>query len=44
MKKRTTVYIDEVVWKKLRHMALDKGVTTSQLLEEVIKEKLKNKN
>jgi len=44
MKKRTTVYLDEIVWKKLRHMSLDKGISTSELLEEMIREKIKNKN
>lgn len=40
-KKRTTIYLDEDVWKKLRHISLDKKMSTSQLLEEIIKEKIK---
>ncbi len=41
-KKRTTIYLEEEVWKKLRHVSLDKGISTSQFLENIIKEKLKN--
>jgi len=44
MKKRTTIYLDELTWKKLRHMALDRSMSTSQLLENIIKEKIKNKS
>lgn len=43
MKKRTTIYLDEEVWKKLRHIAIDKKVSTSQLLEDIIKDKVKGK-
>ncbi len=43
MKKRTTIYLDEEIWKKLRHIAIDKKVSTSQLLEDIIKDKVKGK-
>ncbi|TRZ54890.1 ribbon-helix-helix protein, CopG family [archaeon] len=43
MKKRTTIYLDEETWKKLRHVAIDKKISTSQLLEDIIKDKIKNK-
>lgn len=43
MKKRTTIYLDEEVWKKLRHIAIDKKVSTSQLLEDIIKNIIRNK-
>jgi hypothetical protein len=40
-KKRTTVYISQNAWNKLRHLALDKKKSASQLLEEIIEERLK---
>jgi predicted CopG family antitoxin len=39
-KKRTTIYIDSDVWKKLQHIALDEGVSASELLEKILREKL----
>lgn len=36
-KRRTTLYIDDSVWKKLRHIAIERGISTSQLVEELIK-------
>jgi predicted DNA-binding ribbon-helix-helix protein len=43
VKKRTTIYIEDDIWNKLRHIALDKKMSTSELLEELVKEKLRNK-
>jgi len=42
-KKRTTIYLEDDIWNKLRHIALDRKMSTSQLLEELIKEKLRNR-
>jgi predicted DNA-binding ribbon-helix-helix protein len=40
-KKRTTVYISQSAWNKLRHLALDKKKSASQLLEEILEERLR---
>jgi predicted DNA-binding ribbon-helix-helix protein len=40
-KKRTTLYLREDLWKKLRHLSIDKGKSTSQLLDEILEERLK---
>lgn len=40
-KKRTTVYMNQNAWNKLRHLAIDKGKSASGLLEEMIEERLK---
>jgi len=36
-KKRTTIIVDKCLWNKFRIHALKKGMTASQLLEELLK-------
>ncbi|MFH0830065.1 MAG: ribbon-helix-helix protein, CopG family [Candidatus Aenigmatarchaeota archaeon] len=40
-KKRTTLYLREDLWKKLRHLSIDQEKSTSQLLEEIVESHLK---
>ena len=37
MKSRTTVFIEEELWKKLRTRAIEEDKSASKLLEEIIK-------
>ena len=40
-KKKTSIVIDDQVWKDFKKFAIDEDRDLSELLEEVIKEKLK---
>jgi predicted CopG family antitoxin len=42
MKKRTTIIIDQDLWRKFRIKALKEGRTVSEFVEEIIKEKMEN--
>jgi len=40
VRKKSSVYVDEELWRRLEKRAMDEGVELSTLLEEVIREEL----
>jgi post-segregation antitoxin (ccd killing protein) len=40
VRKKSSVYVDEELWRRLKKRAMDEGVELSALLEEVIHEEL----
>lgn len=40
-KETTSIKIDPEVWKEAKHLAIDRGMTISELLESLIKKELK---
>jgi len=37
---KVTVYVDTPLWKAMRHLAIDKGVSVSSIVEEAFRDKL----
>jgi predicted DNA-binding ribbon-helix-helix protein len=42
MDKKTSINIDPVLWNETKKLAIDRGVTTSQLIEDLIKSELQS--
>jgi hypothetical protein len=42
MKVKVTITLDEAIWKRLRHQALDKAISASAIIESLISDYLKN--
>jgi predicted DNA-binding ribbon-helix-helix protein len=36
----TSIRVDKELWRKIKHYALDKGITLTELLERLLKEEL----
>jgi predicted HicB family RNase H-like nuclease len=36
----TSIRIDEEIWKKAKHCAIDKGITLSELVEKALRQEL----